>query len=186
MIEAASPSSPIQRSAAEIVRRASRYAFGTGFAVAAIVTALAVFLTATTPGTKPTLPVSRAMLTVLSLNLILILCLAAAAGWRALKLFAPGAKDAGVRLHRRFVGLFALAAVLPAIVVALFFGLLVTRGIDNWFSGRIRTVIDNTATLAVSYLRDQELQVDQKIGAMAHDLNQPRRVRHAANPAPDV
>ncbi len=167
------PPSPRQRNLAEFIRRGSRYAFGAGFAVAAVVTALAVFLTAATPGTKPTVSASQSMLMLLSLNLILILVLAMAAGWRALKLFAPGAEDAGVRLHRRFVGLFALAAVLPAIIVALFFGLLVTRGIDSWFSGRIRTVIDNTATLAKSYLGEQEHQVTDNVGRMARDLNQP-------------
>jgi two-component system nitrogen regulation sensor histidine kinase NtrY len=154
-------------------RKIARYAFGTGFAIAAIVTALAVFLTATTPGSTPSLPASRTVLIVLSLNLVLILGLAAAAGWSALRLFAPGAKDAGVRLHRRFVGLFALAAVLPAIIVALFFGLLVTRGVENWFSSRIRTVVDNAATVAKSYLGDQERQVTENVGPMARDLNRP-------------
>ena len=154
-------------------RRVARGAFGAGFAISAVVTVLAVFLTATTPGASPTLPASRAMLVVLVLNLALILCLAGAAGWRALKLFAPGSKDAGVRLHRRFVGLFALAAVLPAIIVALFFGLLVTRDMENWFSSRVRTVVDNAATVARSYLRDQERQVGQNVGPMARDLNRP-------------
>jgi two-component system nitrogen regulation sensor histidine kinase NtrY len=173
MTELAEPASSAHGRPAHLLRRASQYAFGTGFALAAVVTALAVFLTAATPGARPSALAGQTMLMVLSLNLVLILALAAAAGWRALRLFAPGAKDAGVRLHRRFVGLFALAAVLPAIVVALFFGLLVTRGIDSWFSGRIRTVIDNTATLAKSYLGDQEQQVAENIGPMARDLNRP-------------
>ncbi len=176
MTEVASPLEPAsawRSGMRSTARRMAQYAFSAGFGVAAIVTALAVFLTATTPGTKPSVPASRTVLVVLSLNLGLVLALAAAAGWRALALFAPGAKDAGVRLHRRFVGLFALAAVLPAIVVALFFGLLVTRGVNTWFSSRIRTVVDNSATLARSYLRDQELQVGQNIGQMARDLNRP-------------
>jgi two-component system nitrogen regulation sensor histidine kinase NtrY len=142
--------------------------------VAALVTTLAVFLTATTPGSSPTVPASRTVLVVLSLNLVLIMALAAAAGWRALRLFAPGAEDAGVRLHRRFVGLFALAAVLPAIVVALFFGLLVNRGVETWFSSRIRTVVDNAATVAKSYLADQEQRVTENVGPMAKDLNLPK------------
>ncbi len=150
-----------------------RYMFSAGFVVAAIVTAIAVFLTATAPSAKASVPASRSVLVVLSLNLVLILALAAVAGSRVLALFAPGAKDAGVRLHRRFVGLFALAAVLPAIVVALFFGLLVTRGVENWFSSRIRTVVDNAADTARSYLREQERQVDQNVGPMARDLNRP-------------
>jgi two-component system nitrogen regulation sensor histidine kinase NtrY len=175
MMAATSPESPSMPAGGAIrrVRKIARYAFGGGFAICAIVTALAVFLTATTPGSKSSMPASQTVLVVLSLNLIVILALAAAVGWRALRLFAPGAEDAGVRLHRRFVGLFALAAVLPAIVVALFFGLLVTRGVEDWFSSRIRTVVDNAATVARSYLRDQERQVDQNVGPMARDLNRP-------------
>jgi len=156
-----------------VARFLARYAFGTGFVIAALVTALAIFLTATTPGSTQSIHAGQTVLVVLAFNLGLILCLAAAAGWRALRLFAPGAEDAGVRLHRRFVTLFALAAVLPAIVVALFFGLLVTRGVETWFSSRIRTVVDNAATVAKSYLSDQERQVKDNVGPMAHDLNRP-------------
>ena len=36
----------------------------------------------------------------------------------------------------------AVATVAPAIVVALFFGVLVTRGVDNWFSERVRTAVE--------------------------------------------
>ncbi len=167
------PLGPSSRRVQGAAQRVARFAFGAGFAVSAVVTALAVFLTATTPGSKPSVSASQTVLIVLSLNLVIVLALAAGAGWRALKLFAPGAEDAGVRLHRRFVGLFALAAVLPAIVVALFFGLLVTRGVEDWFSSRVRTVVDNAATVARSYLRDQERQVDQNVGPMARDLNRP-------------
>src|SRR4051812_26176019 len=99
------------------------YAFSAGFVLAAGVTALAIFLTTAAPGANSIAFASRTVLPVLGLNLILVLILAAAVGWRALSLFKNA--DAAVRLHRRFVGLFALAAVAPAIIVALFFGLLV-------------------------------------------------------------
>ena len=174
MTEVASPlSASVPPLGLRPTAKAVRYAFSAGFVVAALVTALTVFLTATAPSERPSAPASRTVLVVLSLNLVLIFGLALLVGSRVLSLFAPGAKDAGVRLHRRFVGLFALAAVLPAIVVALFFGLLVTRGVENWFSSRIRTVVDNAADTARSYLLEQERQVYQNIGPMARDLNRP-------------
>lgn len=157
----------------QVLRGPARYAFGIGFAIAAAVTIVAVFLTAAAPGARTAAGPGSVILIVLSLNLLLILALAAAAGWRALKLFGPSAQDAGVRLHRRFVLLFSLAAVLPAVLVALFFGLLVTRGIENWFSSRMSTLVTNSAETARSYLALQEDVVSRNVGQMARDLNQP-------------
>jgi two-component system nitrogen regulation sensor histidine kinase NtrY len=157
----------------EVLRGPARYAFGIGFLVAAVVTAVTIFLTATAPGSVTAAGPSIVTLAVLSLNLLLILTLAAGAGWRALRLFGPKAEDAGVRLHRRFVTLFSLAAVLPAIVVAVFFGLLVTQGIENWFSTRLSTLVTNSAETAKSYLALQVDVLKGRIGPLAQDLNQP-------------
>jgi two-component system nitrogen regulation sensor histidine kinase NtrY len=156
-----------------VVRGPARYAFGTGFVLAAAITAITIFLTATAPGSRTAAAPSSVILTVLSLNLVLILVLAAGAGWRALRLFGPSAADAGVRLHRRFVLLFALAAMLPAVVVALFFGLLVTQGIENWFSSRLSTLVKNAAEVARADLSFREEVVRGNVGRIAIDLNQP-------------
>jgi two-component system nitrogen regulation sensor histidine kinase NtrY len=158
-----------RRLALPLNRGPGYYAFSAGFVVAAGVTALAVFLTTAAPGSGSMAFASQAILPILGLNLILVLGLAAAVGWRALSLFKNA--DAAVRLHRRFVGLFALAAVAPAIIVALFFGLLVTRGVEEWFSSRVRTVVENAATVARSYVDEQVGFVHSRILPMADDLN---------------
>jgi two-component system nitrogen regulation sensor histidine kinase NtrY len=155
------------------VQAAARTAFITGFIVTATVTALAVFLTATTPASAPSASAGQSVLVLLACNFGVILLLAGGAGWRILKLFGPRAEDAGVRLHRRFVSLFALAAVVPAVIVALFFGLVVNRGVETWFSSRIRTVVDNAATVARSYLGEQITRVKDNVDPMARDLNRP-------------
>jgi len=172
-LESLEPGQPL----GQILRGPARYAFGVGFAIAALITAITIFLTATAPGSRTAAGPSTVTLSVLSANLLLILTLAAGAGWRALRLFGPGAKDAGVRLHRRFVVLFAAAAMLPAIVVALFFGLLVTRGIENWFSSRLSTLVQNTADMATSYLSLQEDNVLTNVGPMARGLREPAVVQ---------
>ena len=53
--------------------------------------------------------------------------------------------------------MFAGAAVIPAIVVALFFGLLVTRGVDSWFSAPIRTLVDSSTMVSRAYMQDHRL-----------------------------
>ncbi len=151
----------------------ARYAFGVGWVLAFSVTAIVIFLTATAPGSRTTAGPSDLVLVILSLNLLLILGLTAAAGWRALQLFGRSGEDAGVRLHRRFVTLFSLAAVLPAIVVALFFGLLVTQGVDNWFSSRVRTVVNNAATTSRAYVQEQYDFIESRMTPMKVDLNRP-------------
>ena len=152
---------------------AARYVFGGGFALAALITTIAVFLTAAAPGARSSSGPGNLVLWVLSLNLVLILALAAAAAWRALRLFGPQEQDAGVRLHRRFVGLFALAAVLPAVIVALFFGLIVTQGVDNWFSSRVRTVVENDAATSKAYVDEQVVNIETRLDSMVTDLNRP-------------
>jgi two-component system nitrogen regulation sensor histidine kinase NtrY len=142
-----------------------------GLVVAAGVTAVSIGLTTTAPGGRSLGTASQTLVVVLTLNLLLILALAAAVGWRILRLFGPQGGDAGARLHRRFVGLFALAAVAPAVVIALFFGVLVTRGVEEWFSQRIRTVVENAATLARSYVDDQTAYIHTRVVPMADDLN---------------
>src|SRR6185369_1048878 len=78
---------------------------------------------------------------------------------------------AGARLHVRFVALFAVAAVVPAVIVALFFGLLVTHGVDDWFSRRVQTVVENSATVARTYVNEQTSYIGDHAFQMARDLN---------------
>jgi two-component system nitrogen regulation sensor histidine kinase NtrY len=92
---------------------------------------------------------------VLGFNLVLILGVATVVGLRLYDLIDARASDAGARLHLRFVGLFSLAAVAPAVIVALFFGVLVNRGVDGWFSQRVQTVVGNSAKVANSYVEQQ-------------------------------
>jgi two-component system nitrogen regulation sensor histidine kinase NtrY len=145
-------------------------AFGLGWGLAAAVTALAVYL-ASSPGSGPVGPASDRVLLILGLNLLLIGALAAAAGWRVLKLVWERSRNAGARLHLRFVTLFALVAVAPAVVVALTFGALVTSAVENWFSYRVQAVVENSAKVAKSYVEDQQAYLQRHMTVMAGDVN---------------
>jgi two-component system nitrogen regulation sensor histidine kinase NtrY len=168
---AAAPGSLSSRIAAWRQRLRPGVILGFGYVVAVLLTIAAVYFSTRAPGAGRAGPASRIVLTAVLCNLVLILALAAAVGWRVLKMLRERGRDAGARLHVRFVTMFALAAVVPAIVMALFFGALVTRGVENWFSKRVRTVVENSDTVAASYLKEQKDSLSGDLEAMAFDLN---------------
>jgi two-component system nitrogen regulation sensor histidine kinase NtrY len=149
----------------------SRGVLGVGYGVAALLTGVAILLAASPPSTGPLGPASQHILTVLGFNLILILALTLIVFLRFAALLNAREQDAGARLQLRFVTLFALAALVPAIVVALFYGVLVSRGVDNWFSLRVKTVVENSAALARSYVEDQSNYIQNHMTPMGQDLN---------------
>ncbi len=149
----------------------SRGVLGAGYGLAALLTGVAILLAASPPSTGPLGPVSQLILTVLGFNLVLILALTTIVALRFAALWAARDRDPGARLKLRFVTLFALAAVAPAVVVALFYGVLVNRGVDDWFSLRVQTVVEKSATVARSYLEDQSSYIQHHVTLMAGDLN---------------
>jgi two-component system nitrogen regulation sensor histidine kinase NtrY len=152
----------------------SRAMFATGFILSSAVTALAVWLVASAPGSGPIAPASHTLMVVLLCNLCLILSLAATVGVRVGRLVRSREADAGARLHVRFVTLFAAAAVIPAVVVALFFGVLVTRGVESWFSKDVRTAIENSGSIGQDYLADVGEEMTHDLQAMSNELGQIR------------
>ena len=149
----------------------SREVLGIGYALAAALTGIAILLAASPPTTGPLGPASQPILTVLGFNLILILALTLIVALRFGRLLEARDRDPGARLQLRFVTLFALAAVAPAVVVALFYGVLVSRGVENWFSERVQTVVENSAAVARSYVEDQSRYIQDHVTLMGGDLN---------------
>lgn len=149
----------------------SRVVLGVGYGIAATLTGVAIVLAASPPEKGPLGPASELILTVLGLNLILIIGLILAVSLRIFELLEARSRDAGARLHVRFVRLFALAAVVPAAVVFLFYGVLVSRGVENWFSERVQTVVENSATVFRSYIEEQTRYIEDHVTPMALDLN---------------
>jgi two-component system nitrogen regulation sensor histidine kinase NtrY len=149
----------------------SRLVMGGCYALASALTAISVTLGSSPMLSGPLGPANPLVLTLLGMALVLIAGLAAAMGWRVLLLFRAQSNDAGARLHLRFVSLFALAAAAPAVIVALFFGVLVTRGIENWFSARVQSVVQNSATVARSYLEEQKSYIGAHVDVMAGEVN---------------
>jgi len=162
---------PPQAAAPRPEAGASRLLMGGMYGLAFALTGLSVALGSSPSLTGPLGPASPLVLTLLFLGFILIAILAVLLFGRMLRLLRAQSSDAGARLHLRFVSLFALAAAAPAVIVALFFGVLVTRGVDNWFSARVESVVENSAKVAKSYLDQQQDFIGRHVAAMAGELN---------------
>jgi len=80
----------------------------------------------------------------------------------------------GARLHLRFVTLFSLAALAPAIIVAAFLGFTFTQGVERWFSERVESTIENAADVGRAYVDLASGGLSGEVQAMAEDLNNAR------------
>jgi two-component system nitrogen regulation sensor histidine kinase NtrY len=142
-----------------------------GFVLSASLIAMAVALGASPTLSGPLGPASPLVQTLLGVNLALSIAIGVLIGWRMIRLAHNQSGDAGARLHLRFVALFAAAAVMPALIMALFFGVLVTRGVESWFNARVQTVVENSAKVFNGYLRQQASDMGRHAELMARDLN---------------
>ncbi|MGH6972128.1 MAG: PAS domain-containing sensor histidine kinase, partial [Caulobacteraceae bacterium] len=162
-------------------RLESRPLIWTGYGASALLTAAAVGLGSSPSLSGPLGPASPLVLTLLAIDFVIILGLGALIAWRVWRL-AAGPGDAGARLHLRFVALFAAAAALPALIVALFFGVLVTRGIESWFNARVQSVVEESAKTAHSYLNEQSVYTGDHTTLVAQDLDAAGPGQLAASP----
>jgi len=152
------------------------------FAVSALATALAAVIALYGEAG----PASRILFWLIGLNFALTLFLAGATAWRMRRLIFPTrVGEPAPKLHRRFVTLFSLAAVVPAILIALFFGGFLTRGLETWFGERVEASVESSADTARFYLEQLIEQTQIDMAATAGDLNQ-ARVREAFEASPEA
>ncbi len=142
------------------------------YTLAFLITVAAIWLVAVAPGSSgegARATASQAVLGILGVNLLLIGALALVVGRRALSLFRRRT-DAGARLHLRFVTLFSLVAIVPAVLIALVFGVLVNRGVDQWFSENVKSAVDNGALIGKAYLKDVSSEMDGDLRVISDQL----------------
>ena len=108
-------------------------------------------------------------------NLALIAGLAFIVGRRVLAL-ARSKEEAGSRLHLRFVALFSMVALIPSVLIALVFGVLVNRGVDQWFSANVSASVDNGASIGKAYIADVSNDMTRDLRTMASELGGARQV----------
>lgn len=112
-----------------------------------------------------------AVLVLLNVDLILLLLLGVLVARRMAAVWAERRRGgAGSRLHVRFVVLFSLVAVAPAILVAVFSILFFNIGLEAWFSVRVRTALDESLAVAEAYLAEHKQAISGDVRAMAADI----------------
>ena len=139
-------------------------------AVAAAGSGLATYLALT--GALPFGRGPNTVLTLLNLDLVLLLALAAVVAKRFFEVWAERRRGlAGSRLQVRLVGLFSLIAILPTIVVAVFSYMFFSFGIEAWFSDKVRTAITESVAVADAYVKEHQQAIRADALGMAGDLD---------------
>src|SRR5436190_1552818 len=77
-------------------------------------------------------------------------------------------------LHLRLTGVFAIVALIPTVLVAVFGVLTVNIGLEGWFSDRVRSVVGASLEAAQAYEGEQTSTLTLDAQALAHFLTQAR------------
>jgi len=153
------------------LRRLRRYqnAATIALVVLAPVLGLATFLVLG-PLDRPASPVTLRL--VLLADLVYALVISALVLMRIASMVAARrARSAGSRLHLRLTGVFALVALIPTVIVAIFAGLTINVGLEGWFSDRVSGVVGASLSAAEAYQEDQRRDLTVDAEALAEFLN---------------
>lgn len=146
--------------------------FWLGFAIAALLAGAAILFALSGAIGASDGPAGPIVFTLLGVSLLVSTALGVGLAHRIIKIARSGASpQTGARLHLRFVSLFSAAAVIPAILVAAFLGVLLSRGVEQWFSERVRTVMESAADLGRLYTASFNEDISTAVTDMATDLN---------------
>ncbi|MGR3468203.1 MAG: ATP-binding protein [Shimia sp.] len=127
-------------------------------------------------GPMAQVPGSGLLRSVLLLDFIYVLVVAALILQRVAQMIAARrARSAGSRLHLRLTGVFALVALLPAVLVAIFAMITVNFGLEGWFSERVREVIGASRTAAVAYQEAEREGLAEDATGIARVLDRARQ-----------
>ncbi len=105
-------------------------------------------------------------------DLVYILVVAALVMARVARLVADRrSQSAGSRLHLRLSAVFALVALVPTVLVAVFAVLTVNIGLEGWFSERVRSVVGTSLAAAQAYETQQRDDLLEDATALSAYLN---------------
>lgn len=107
----------------------------------------------------------------LVLDLTILLMLGAIVARRLVGIWAERRRgSAGSRLHVRLVALFAVVAVAPAILVAIFSAVIFNIGVQTWFSERVSTAINESLSVAQVYLEENQKSIRYAAQSIAYTV----------------
>lgn len=105
-------------------------------------------------------------------DLIYVLAVATLVARRVMTLVADRrSQSAGSRLHLRLTGVFALVALVPTVLVAIFAGLTINVGLEGWFSTRVREAVGASLAAAQAYEGEHRHDLIQDTDALAAFLD---------------
>ncbi|WP_298291518.1 PAS domain-containing sensor histidine kinase [uncultured Litoreibacter sp.] len=84
-------------------------------------------------------------------------------------------KSSGSQLHLRLTGVFALVALIPTIIVAIFAVITVNFGLEGWFSDRVSNVVGSSLAAAQAYEDEQRDNLAADTERLAGYLNVARQ-----------
>jgi|TARA_R110002020_G_scaffold316899_2_gene532357 two-component system, NtrC family, nitrogen regulation sensor histidine kinase NtrY len=136
------------------------------FIIAALVAVFATFIAIS--GADPDNPTAGATPWLLGLNFIVIIVLAIIVAREYFSIQRSGRGEGKGLLAKRFVLLFGFSALIPAMIVAIFIGAFITRGLDNWLGERVDTIMEKNAQIFQDYVDNFEntLDVDVRLAAL--------------------
>ncbi|MDB4085093.1 PAS domain-containing sensor histidine kinase [Amylibacter sp.] len=104
---------------------------------------------------------------------IYLLVVISIVGYAAMKMFAARrAKSAGSRLHMRLSRVFAIVALIPTVLVAVFAVVTLSIGVEGWFSKNVQNVVSSSLSAAEAYKNEQRDDLKIDLNFMAVRLNE--------------
>jgi two-component system, NtrC family, nitrogen regulation sensor histidine kinase NtrY len=128
-------------------------------------------------GFAPIEPSNEVVFIALSINSVLAAILSFLIGreiWIILQARRKG--RAAARLHIRIVGLFALVAAVPAVLVAVVAGITLDLGLDRWFEQRTRQIVGNSISVARAYMDESRRVLTGNTISLAYELDRARQI----------
>lgn len=126
-------------------------------------------------GLTPVAPTPDVVFWALVVNGALVAFLIFVVGWELGRLLLARRRGrAAARLHIRVVALFSIVAATPAILVAIVASITLDRGLDNWFSTRMQSIIGTSQSIARAYIDQQAQTMRNNILGLKIDFERAR------------
>jgi len=162
--------SVMSRIAGFLTKMASSRKLAFALAIAAVVSGIATVGTMT--GASWAKYDIQTVVSLLYVDGIILLILGGVVAFRLLGMLKERRRgQAGAGLQARFVMLFSIVAITPAILVAIFSALFLNYGVQVWFSERVGTALERSAQVARSYLDEHRKNIETSAFAIANELN---------------
>jgi two-component system nitrogen regulation sensor histidine kinase NtrY len=110
---------------------------------------------------------------ILLVDVVYLLVVISLIGYSVISIFAARrAQSAGSRLHLRLSGVFAIVALIPTVLVAVFAVLTLSIGVEGWFSENVRNVVGSSLSAAEAYKNEQRDDLKTDTNFVAFNLGQ--------------